>query len=965
MKIKFILIFILLLYVINTFAQSPKLKNNNIYLIYGNLNPDNKALNGFVDLTYFNNSGSALNEIYFKLWANSFKKKNTTFAQKLIQDKKTEIYFAKEKELGGYTGLKFLIDGKELSTGYKDDNKVYIKVKLDKPLNPNDFIKLKIEYNLKIPKCFYKLGYSEEQYNMVGWYPKPVVYEDNEWIFDDINSCPISYNEPADYTVMLHIPEHYIIASSGKLNNPKEDAFISKRIKTTSNNEKIPITTQHPVNFKTLKFEAKNIKEFTWFANPQFKIVSDTINDIPLFIYFSGHIQQAKISEIMQKYSELFALYRSGILTYYFPKLNLIISDDIFEEESYPENIAFNIKTAQSENSDISSKILNGINENLRARIITNPYKYPWIYNGFTQFPVQNSVDSIYSGSKDIFDKHIFTNISLGFSMETTLKPANLDAAQYQNCTELSYFTYCKTTLSLNYLENYMGEKWFSSVYWDFVKKYEYRNITPDIIRQYFEEKSKLDLTWFFDGLLGTADPFRYSIKNIERNDNLLSVTIENKGKFKIPFEIGTLNKDSIIHFQTIEGFLGNKTIVLVIDSADKIKIDPHNLYYKSKDIKTESFIKKTLIKPANISINSDYGHSNFFIPFLGFNKSDGIMLGGFLSDMRKTHNRYSLIALYGFRSKSLIGAGDYKFRFIPINENKIIETGIEAKSFHKLKNDDFNLRYKRLSLIFSIINKNKSNKTKNKISLKTSVIEDESFSGQGIDKFHRFLTKISYHNYAGNAITPFEYKIALEHQYYEYNNKNQYIKVEGELKTAYMYKNKRFFRVRIYGATYLYNTNIFSTANYSGTLSLIGYGMNDYGYEHYFIDRLGQSGFWSRQLTMNTGGFKTALGTAYSIGQSNKYVVSANIIMDLPVKFFIKPYFDIGLYGDLPTISDGYSNKMLYSSGFVFEIIKNYFSFYLPLLNSKEIENIYIENPGILKRISFFVKFDFLNDLK
>jgi hypothetical protein len=174
------------------------------------------------------------------------------------------------------------------------------------------------------------------------------------------------------------------------------------------------------------------------------------------------------------------------------------------------------------------------------------------------------------------------------------------------------------------------------------------------------------------------------------------------------------------------------------------------------------------------------------------------------------------------------------------------------------------------------------------------------------------------------------------------------------------MYKKNRYINVRMYAATYLFNTHTNSTGTYAGTLNLIGHSSNDYGYDEFFFNRSAQDGFWSRQLKMDTGGFKTGIESSHGIGQSNKYVASLNIRFDMPIKVFIKPYIDIGIYGYLPTISDGYSNKFIYSGGFVFEILKDYFEFYLPIINSKEIKNTYDEIDGsFLKRISFIARYD------
>ncbi len=669
--------------------------------------------------------------------------------------------------------------------------------------------------------------------------------------------------------------------------------------------------------------------------------------------------------DIENKYSELFALYESKISNYPYSNLNLILSNNIVNDSNYPCNIVMNSKKMARDYPKIFSGILFGINKNRKSLFQINPYKYPWIYIGFMNNPVIRLIDSLYnSGKKEFSSDYTFKKISTAFCTATTIKPANLEFQQYQNCAKISRFAQCKANISLNYLNNYLGNAIFEKIYSGFLQTYYDKQITTNSIRSYFEKEMSKDLSWFFNGLLGDADPFRYSITNVTRQPESLTLTIENKGKFPIPFEIGTIKADSILKIQKIEGFTGKKTITINPSNAEKIKIDPNNLYYKTGGIITETYVKKRYVNTNAFSFYKKNRPTNIVFPFIGYNKSDGLLAGGLLFDVKKIHNKYSLLALYGFRTKSPVGAGDYRYRFYGLNGKRIIETGIQGRSFHTLKKDDFKLRYKRLSVFVNIINRNQEI-IKSKISYKSSIIEDESYNGTGVDKYYRYLSNVAFKYWGGNTIIPFEYKISLEHQYYKYFKTNQYVQISGEMKAAYMYKKDRFFRIRLYAATYLYNTNKNTTGTYPGTLSLIGFGRNDYGYEQYFIDRRAQTGFWSRQLMMNTGGFKTAIGNAQGLGQSNKYVMSANLILDLPVKIFIKPYVDFGFYGYLPTISEGYSNKFIYSGGIMFELIKEYFDIYLPLINSKDINDIYKEDPGILNRFSFRAKMDFRFNLK
>jgi hypothetical protein len=241
-------------------------------------------------------------------------------------------------------------------------------------------------------------------------------------------------------------------------------------------------------------------------------------------------------------------------------------------------------------------------------------------------------------------------------------------------------------------------------------------------------------------------------------------------------------------------------------------------------------------------------------------------------------------------------------------------------------------------------------------------MIKDQGYGYEYIENFNRYINRIEFIHKGGNWILPYRIKAGLEHQYYNFYEKRQYIMLNSELNSWFMYKKDRYLKVRLYGATYLYNTHTLSTGTHPGTLSLIGYNINDYAYEYPgFFNRSAQEGFGTRQLINSTGGFKTGISNSYGIGQSNKYVAALNFRMDLPFKFFLKPFLDIGVYGDLPTVSEGYSSKLLYSAGFLIDA--DIFEVYLPMVNSRSINDAFEEGGVPLwNKISFYLK---LNDRK
>ncbi len=929
------------------------------YNIYALLYPDNKTLDGDIEISYTNNSSVELNDLYIYLYANEFKSNTTKLAAELIEEEETGLYFAKDIELGGYNELNISTDNKPLDWEYANQDKTLVKIHLNSPIKPQNEFKFKIKYKLKIPKNINGFGYTKNSFLMTNWYPKVLVFDENGWNIKEKATENLLFSEFGDCDVSIRIPENFIVSSSGKLSSEKEKQFLNQNI--INKQADSVVFSSEEQEYKTLEFTAKSITDFTWVASPKLLIKRANIKlnkekDIELSIYYDSRLKQKRIDTIFKEAIKAVKFYSSELDFYPGNTLNIVISKAIDDYHIYSNIITFPKKHLHS-----NTKTRRMIGHLIAVQLIdnflnSNKYKFPWISHGLSTF---YHMDYLAHFGKSYNEKYVIDSKVTELSNLITYKSIPQTISDYNTKDEKRLLLNSKPAISFNYLKNYLEEDIFSQMMKKFVNKWKYKHINSNIIQNNFENYTKKDLNWFFDGLIATPTPFKYSIINVNESKSDYILRIKNESEYAIPLEVGGFKNDSLIYSQFVDGFKGEKEISLLKRDYDKIEIDPNQLYYKDRKLRTKFKLKNSFHLPNWLNFYKFTSNTNIVLPSIRYNYNDGYMVGLFLTSKASFDYKYKMAILYGFRSKSLVGDMDYR-RVLksPFNRNKM-DIGINAIRYHRFynPNKDFNLKYSRISPYVNINLGNDVFNYKSQLKYMFSYISDEEFTADGIKNYNRYINSLSYTTKFGNTITPISLRLGLEHQAYKYYNKEQYLMLNGSFNFGYMYKKDRFLNIRLYGATYLFNTNKMSTGTNPGTLSLIGYAENDYGYQHYFIDRAEQDGFWSRQLMMNTGGFKTAIGSSFSLGQSNNYVMSANIVFDLPFKFFIKPYLDLGIYGDLPFISEGYSNKFLYSSGLVFQIMKNNFEIYLPIVNSKEIEDIYREKSGgILKKVSFLI---------
>jgi len=948
MKKNIFILFLLIHITSFSFSQKTSFQQKVNYNISVGMDPIQKSLQGNSKITYFNNSPNDLNEIYIYLYINNYNSKNSELTTELLKEGNVNLYFSNNEEQGAYTHIDFLNRNTQLKWSYLDKNKTIVKIELNSPIKSGKSLTINIPFTIKIPKYINDIGYTKNQFIFYNWYPQVIFYDENGWNIKNNATESLLQSHFGNFNVKIKIPENYIIVASGNLITKSEELFIKNRISDSKNNNSELLITKYPLQYKTIEFEAENINSFSWITSNNFSILKDTItlsdkNNIDLYIYyFQNKTPKPITTDLLSNVKDAILSFTKTLGKYPYQKIAIVFTNDIIQSRTAP--MLFNLKVSKYKNefSALSKEQLKCKLGHLwtKSYFSINNEKSPWVLIGLS-----SNIDWITKKN------HIIKFLN----QNTIKKPSNLNQSMYIDTKETKAALF-KTIISFNYLKNYLGKKLYNKTLNSLYEKYKFKSIKPSDIISHFENETSKELAWFFDGMIGTGQPMTYKIDSIVKLDHGYKVIVENIGKYKIPFDIGGKTKTKDIYSKPIEGFIGKKEIVLNNQNLKTIEIDPNNLYYKNKELNTKENIKFSFNLPkfSFLGLNNDY----LIAPFIGYNANDGLMAGLFLNNDYPSDYHFNFAPLYGFKSKGIVGAFNFSKSLLPNDKFKKIKLGIEGKSFHRLVNKerDFNLRYSRISL-YSIAEWGKSNfNPNNSFKYKFSVIKDENYTRDGIKSFYRYMNNFDFEKKGGNIITPYSIKLSLEHQYYFNYSDRHYVSVASQISTSYMYKKHKSIHLRLYGSTYLFNTNTYSTGSMPGTLNLIGNGLNDDSYEEIFFNRTEQNDFWARQLTMNTGGFKNAYTSPYGIGQSNKYVASINLKFDLPMSSFIKPYFDFGVYGYLPTLSDGYSNKSIYSSGFIFEIIKDRFEIYLPLINSDEIESIYKEKDSFWSRFSFLL---------
>jgi aminopeptidase N len=283
-------------------------QNSAEYKIKAEIIPENFLLNGFEEITYYNNSPDTLQQIVIRLYQNIMKAGVTR-----------DFNFSSDGLTGGIMLKKVTVDDQEINVG---DKKQYYEfgtvayIKLIDPVPPNSKINLTLEWSFEIPfKEKIRMGaYDSTSFFIAYWYPQIAVFDDiNGWDKYMYTGYQEMYNDFSDFEVEITVPNNFAVWSTGELRNPENvltEKYLNRySIAQTSDEvinivDSIEIKTEQIFNSTDEKnvwrYSAQNIPDFAFAMSDKY------LWDAVSVVVDSSLMRRVFIQAVYQKSTEDF-----------------------------------------------------------------------------------------------------------------------------------------------------------------------------------------------------------------------------------------------------------------------------------------------------------------------------------------------------------------------------------------------------------------------------------------------------------------------------------------------------------------------------------------------------------------------------------------------------------------------------------------------------------------------------------
>ncbi|MBL9119219.1 MAG: M1 family metallopeptidase [Phycisphaerae bacterium] len=265
--------------------------------IKARLDETNQRLDGWERVRYENHSPDELAYLWLQLDQNRFRWSSTGELAENAPDlsQRQSIGWLRGIVMqqaweGGYRIAKVsAADGSPLPYSVVD---TMMRIDLPTPLKPGATIEFEIEYsfpilNSKVQRgrsCYELLPETDYPiYEIAQWFPRLAPYTDvNGWQHKQFLGSGEFTLEFGDYEVEIDVPDHYVVAAPGELQNPDVALTAAQRERlatarsadtptfVVTHDEAVENQKRATTGRKVWRFRAENVRDFAWAASPTF-----------------------------------------------------------------------------------------------------------------------------------------------------------------------------------------------------------------------------------------------------------------------------------------------------------------------------------------------------------------------------------------------------------------------------------------------------------------------------------------------------------------------------------------------------------------------------------------------------------------------------------------------------------------------------------------------------------------------
>lgn len=890
------------------------------------------TLNIKQEIDFFNTSTDSISEIVLNDWNNAYSDVKTPLARRFSDEFYRGFHLAKEEDRGktfnltisNQNHLPFLWERTQ-------ENPDLVSVKLTEKLAPNEKINLKLTYTVKIPSNkFTRVGYDNlGNINLEDWFLTPARYENHAFVKQSNENLDDIANAICNFDVQLKLTK--TLALTTDLNTIEE----------SSNND-----------YTLYKLNGENRVNFSLFIEPKSTFTSFKSNSFEVLTNLDG--DKVTLEDQAKAIDGVVRFVKKLVGDYPFKKI--VVSQTDYEKNPfYGLNQLPSIIRPFTDEFTFEIKFLKTyLSVFLNNSLFIDNRNESWVHNGIQVYAMMKYIEENHPDAKMLGKASTFkllksfnlTNLDFNeqysyFYMLMARK--NLDQPLGAPKNTLIKFneqiaSKYRAGLSLRYLNSYLENQAVTKAINEFYTKNQGQQIAAIDFENQLKQQTPKDIDWFFKTIINSRDLIDYKFNDVTKTKDSIQFSVKSKKGINVPIPVYGLYKGNVVFKKWIEP-TNDSIFKFERNNANKIvlnyknEVPEYNLRNNWKSF--NSFFQNN--RPIKFVFMKDledpYYNQLLYLPTLEYNLYDGFITG------IRLHNKtlldkpfiFDVNPAYSTNTATISGSGSFS-----INQNYRnsrlynVKYSFSGSYFHyapdaaytkltpsiqlRIRENDFRDNRKQLISIRQVL----VNREKSAIITENSTENYSVFNA----KYFNTRTEVTKHfNLMGDL---------------QFSDK--FGKIAGQIEYRKLFENNRQVNLRLYAGTFLYNNS--NSDFFSFALDRPSDYLFDYGY----YGRSESTGFYSQQLIIAEGGFKSKLDTPFA----NQWISTANAGYTI--------WNWIEMYGDIGFLKNRNQNPAFrFDSGIRLNLVTDYFELYLPVYSSNGWE---VGQKNYNEKIRFIITF-------
>mgnify|MGYP001319870779 FL=1 len=478
---------------------------------------------GVAKVTYKNNSPETLDKVFWHLFFNAFQPGSMMDVRsRTIEDPDrrvgSRIVELPEEEWGWIHMERVKAFGQDADF---DEDGTILVVDLPKALRPGKSVTFELAWTAQVPRQIRRSGWMNKEgveYSMTQWYPRLCEFDHHGW-----HSNPYIGREFhgiwGDFEVTLDVPSGYVVAGTG--------------VKTSEKTLEGPQGTPRTQS----TFEADDVIDFAWAADPDFIVESVVVGDVDLNLVHQANPDIDSNWTALAGYAaKAMAFINEDIGPYAYPQYTVAQGGDGGME--YP--MITLVTGERSLRSLVGVTVHEMAHSWFQAMVATNESLHEWMDEGFTSWAESRCMAHLFADPmKPSENPHGWAYASyIRQHLSGKEEPLITHADHYRTNRAYGVGAYSKGEVLVEQLGAIVGPEVRDAAMRRYFKEWSFKHPGPHDFKRVVERESGLELDWYFQDMMHTTNAVDYQVSGVQVQNDSAVIQLARLGDMAMPQDL-------------------------------------------------------------------------------------------------------------------------------------------------------------------------------------------------------------------------------------------------------------------------------------------------------------------------------------------------------------------------------------------------------------------------------------------